>query len=479
MVEVGINVLAVASTGYWESPLVFSLLTAIIVAGFARGYRFALEIGAGSAVAVGLPYLATDNADLRVSAQWAAELLLVALVAGYARRISGEVAQEHSAALDRLGRLADANALLFSLHQVTQLLPASLDLAEVLDQTTARINEFFDVDFSAILLHDEVENVWTVARHQGFRSPPALAEDDLPAPLAQAIETQEVVDESGFEFAEGLAPRAAAGLYAPLIARGSIIGLLSLERNHARPFSDIDVQLLTGFIESAALALDNARWFARLRTVGADEERNRIARDLHDRIGQSLAYLAFELDRLVRQERRGQPIGEALEQLRTDVRGVVREVRDTLYDLRTDVSETLDLLTALEQFVRRVRERSGLSMVLRGEVTGRLPLLQEREVFRIAQEAILNVERHAGAKAAEVTWTCDGRNAFLEVADDGKGFPLDRAGRLDSFGITGMRERASSIGATIEIDTKPGAGTRVRCSLSPDGKTGRLRLLPP
>ena len=100
--------------------------------------------------------------------------------------------------------------------------------------------------------------------------------------------------------------------------------------------------------------MDNARWFARLRTVGADEERTRIARDLHDRIGQSLAYLAFELDRIVKADGQAKPVGTQLERLRADVRGVIGEVRDTLYDLRTDVTDTKDMPATLREFLDRV-----------------------------------------------------------------------------------------------------------------------------
>src|SRR4029077_17819313 len=135
------------------------------------------------------------------------------------------------------------------------------------------------------------------------------------------------------------------------------------------------------------------------------------------------------------------------EQLRSDVRGVIREVRDTLYDLRTDVSDSIDMLTVLDQFLKRVRDRSPLEVTLRSDESGRLPILQEREMFRIAQEAVVNVERHAGANHITVTWQCTGASAYLEVADDGTGSPVGKAGRLDSYGILGMRERASSIGA--------------------------------
>ena len=193
-----------------------------------------------------------------------------------------------------------------------------------------------------------------------------------------------------------------------LPARGSVIGLLAIEHSDDHHFTDRDVELLRGFVEPVALAIDNARWFARLRTVGADEERTRIARDLHDRIGQSLAYLAFELDRIVDKETRARPSAQSLEQLRDDVRGVIREVRDTLYDLRTDVSDAHDLADTLEAFVDRVRERSKLSIDLFCDRDARLPLLQEREMWRIAQEALTNVERHAQADRVRVLWRCNG-----------------------------------------------------------------------
>jgi len=250
-----------------------------------------------------------------------------------------------------------------------------------------------------------------------------------------------------------------------LAARGSIIGVLAVEHQAARHFTNRDLELLKGFVEPVALAIDNARWFSRLRTVGADEERTRIARDLHDRIGQSLAYLAFELDRIVARDSKGEALGPALEQLRDDVRSVIREVRDTLYDLRTDVSDSQDMAATLEAYAMRVKDRSGLQVELFCDHDMRLPILQEREMWRIAQEALTNVERHAKATRARVLWRCNGTSAALEITDNGQGFPIGTAGRLDSYGILGMRERASSIGATLELSSQVGRGTRVRCSL--------------
>ncbi|MEJ7765684.1 MAG: sensor histidine kinase, partial [Acidimicrobiales bacterium] len=210
------------------------------------------------------------------------------------------------------------------------------------------------------------------------------------------------------------------------------------------------------------LATDTARLFGRLRTVGADQERTRIARDLHDRVGQSLAYLAFELDRLVAKSDAA-PLRSQLEGLRDDVRRAVTEVRETLYDLHTEVTEQVGLAAVLDDFAQRVQSRSGLAVEVRVEGTGRPPLTQERELLRIAQEALTNVERHADASCVIVSLRIRPEEAFLEVADDGQGFVRGEGGRLDSYGLVGMRERADAIGAALEIVSAPGQGTTIRC----------------
>jgi signal transduction histidine kinase len=468
--EVVLNVACVIATGYWDSPFILMMLTAVMVAGFARGYGFALRIGVVSTLAVSLPYVMQDPTRTRVvqSAQWTLVLLLVALIAGYTRQISGEAERQNSLALDRLGRLADANALLYSLHRVTQTLPASLDLDDVLDTTVNRLRGLFDFDTAVVLGFDDTDGTWELLRREGgSRVPQRQSFEDLTVPLRRVVHDEGVLSVSNLPAAgwSGLGPRSGSGIYAVLPARGSVIGLLAVEHADDNHFTDRDVEMLRGFVEPVALAIDNARWFSRLRTVGADEERTRIARDLHDRIGQSLAYMAFELDNIVTKESRGEEIGTSLQRLRDDVRGVIREVRDTLYDLRTDVSDTHDIADTLEAYANRIRERSALEVELFCDRDARLPLLQEREMWRIAQEALTNVERHSRADRVRVLWRCNGESAALEITDNGIGFPEGTKGRLDSYGIMGMRERASSIGATLEVASKPDEGTRVRCSL--------------
>lgn len=465
--ELGVTAGLVAWSGSWSSPYAFSLITNVVIAGMGYGFTGALLLASAAIVVVGTSDLVAEGTDNRTAVQWIAELLLVAGVSGYARRILGERELEQSLAMSRIHQLADANALLFSLHRVAQALPASLDLDEALDSTIGRLSELFDYDAAAVLVHDDTDGTWVTARRDGVRLPGRLATDELPRPLQRALALRTSVYEPNLlaSGGPGLAPSRTSGMYAVLPARGSIIGLLSIEHAAKDRYSERDLELLAGFVEPAALAVDNARWFGRLRTVGAEEERNRIARDLHDRIGQSLAYLAFELDRIVKSGQRNEDVRPSLAELREDVRTVIREVRDTLYDLRTDVSDEQGFLTTLELFLRRVEDRAGFDARLRADERARLPLPQERELFRIAQEAIVNVERHASAHSITVTWQSDGTSAYLEVADDGTGFPVGRAGRLDSYGLLGMRERAASIGASLDVESAPGQGTRVRCRL--------------
>jgi signal transduction histidine kinase len=470
LAEVALHVVAVAATGFWDSPFVFSLATAIIVAGFARGYAFALRAAVAAAVAIGVPFSLQPGYgadEVRTTVQWSVIMLLVAVIAGYTRRISGEADRQRSLALDRLTRLSDANALLFSLHRVAQSLPASLDMNEVLDTTVTRLRGIVDFSSVAILLFDDTDAHWQVLRREGVTMPSRLGPTELPSALKRALARNQLVTVPDLtaDDATGLSNGAGCGIYTVLPARGAVIGLLAIEHRVPNHFSRRDIEMVNGFVEPVSLAIDNARWFSRLRTVGADEERTRIARDLHDRIGQSLAYLAFELDRIVARDAKGDTVGPALMQLRSDVRGVIGEVRDTLYDLRTDVSEASDIADTIEAFVQRLRERTSIQFTIYADREARLPILQEREMWRIAQEALVNVERHSKARSVVVHWTCDGRSAGLEVTDDGDGFPQGRAGRLDSYGMIGMRERASSIGATLDIRTAPGEGTTVRCVL--------------
>jgi len=119
----------------------------------------------------------------------------------------------------------------------------------------------------------------------------------------------------------------------------------------------------------------------------------------------------------------------------------------------------------MADFLERVEARSTLRVTFEQDAERRLPIPLERELWRIGQEAITNVERHARATSLLVRWVVRASEVLLEVVDDGRGFPLGTAGRMDSYGLLGMRERAGAIGATLDVDTAPGRGTAIRCRM--------------
>jgi signal transduction histidine kinase len=455
LAEVTLSLAVVVATGYWSSPYVFCLASAILAAGFARGFGFAIRTALTAGAAVAIPYhLVAEGSRPATTVQWGGELLLIALVAGYARRLFGE-AEEQSA----LAR--QANDLLTQLNAVAQTLPASLDLGETVDATIAQLRDLFAFDVVVVLLREDVTPAtWTVAAAEGIRLPAVVDDARLPASaLSAARDAQPALVAAK----RGFAPDAGAGIYLPLLARERLVGLLAIE-NRAAGLTDHHLHLATNVATQAALAIDNARWFSRLRTVGADEERTRIARDLHDRVGQSLAFVSFELDRIARLAS-GQPVESDLRRLREDVRTVVTEVRDTLYDLRTDVTERQDLVATIAAFVDRLQDRAPIDVRFDFVADRRLPLRQERELWRITQEAVTNAMRHAEASTIRVTWRCDASGGVLEITDDGKGLPANGPSRGDAFGIVGMRERAAAIGAHLDLASSPGAGTTVRCTV--------------
>lgn len=466
-----VDVAAVLGTGAWTSPFVFCLLGGVMSVGFTSGLAAGVKTAVAATLAVAVPYhLGADRLlaeSWRVTGQWAVEMVLVAVLAGYARRLFGQAQEQHTQTLDRMSQLTEANELLVSLHRVAQTLPASLDLQHVLTSTVNRLRGLIDCDVAAVLLHDEATGTWTVAAAEGAALPHTLTESELPRPMAAATTSSVASLVVSLGPGEGLGPDilSRSGLYAPLRARGALLGLIALEQHEPGFYGRRDLRILDGFVEPAALAIDNARWFARLRTIGADEERIRIARDMHDSVGQSLAFVAFKLDRLASMAEDAR-MQEELGVLRTEVRGVLTEVRDTLCDLRTDVTDTRGLVETLEEFLERVQARADFDVSFRHETSGRLPLVQERELWRMAHEAVSNVEHHARARHVRVRWECDGTFGRLTVADDGQGFDTGAVPGSGSFGLQGMRERADAIGARLEIESERYVGTVVECRVS-------------
>jgi signal transduction histidine kinase len=476
-VELAVALAAVAMSGGFGSPFVFVLLVPILLAGFTQGYTG----GFVAAAAASLPLLVVGAFSLsaRVPTETASQVVLVyaatGAVAGYARRLFVDAAAEQASFEDRVSSLTEANALLSQLTSVALTLPSSLDLGDTVTAAMRHLGELFEFSGAAVLVLDAATGTWRTEGATGLPVPPPMATNQLPPPLLKLAlhndsraPARGAVPETDLDPADGrsgLWADARHGLYAPLVARDHLVALVALERLDGDAFDTRDADVLSGLAEPLALAIDNGLWFDRLRMLGAEGERDRLARDLHDRFAQGLAYVNLELDRL---SRHPEP-GPQLVDLRHQVHGLLGDVRETLRQLRSRVSPTAGLTDLLAAELPRFANRTGITTRFDAAPEApRLPVTVEQELWRITQEALGNVERHAKASALEVTWTCDGRHGRLVVADNGAGF--DPAGVLaatsTASGMTAMRERANAIGARLRIDSQAGSGTWIQVEVT-------------
>jgi signal transduction histidine kinase len=201
-----------------------------------------------------------------------------------------------------------------------------------------------------------------------------------------------------------------------------------------------------------------------------ESERRALARELHDSVGQQLTALSLNLSLIsssIPAEMAGS-IGAHLSDSQDLLETTTVHVRDVMVELRPPGIDELGLLAAMKDHVTRVERRSGLSIAVHGsEPVPRLSAQKLIALFRIAQEAINNVVKHARARTIEVELNQVGEQISMSIQDDGIGFDPKRVGRgaRPGMGTTTMRERAEAIGARLSIESRPASGTRVEIAL--------------
>jgi signal transduction histidine kinase len=260
-------------------------------------------------------------------------------------------------------------------------------------------------------------------------------------------------------------PEMRSFLGVPIVSRNGVIGAFYLtDKEAASEFEHEDEELIVMLAAHAAIAIENARLYERSRELSIVEERNRLALELHDAVSQKLFGLVLSAEAVETLLERDP--GEAraeLERLRTLAQEAMDELRSLVFELRPAALESEGLATALRKHVRVLRRAHPAAIEL--QVVGeppREPAL-EREVFRIAQEALQNALRHADAARLDVRLDATNGRLVLSVEDDGAGFDPDAIEvRSRRLGLTSMEERARAVGGTLTIESRPGAGTTVR-----------------
>lgn len=467
VVEQALNTAAVMLTGAWSSPFVLFFIPTGMLAGFAAGGLFSASVAGASVVVLTVQHLSDVGArsGLQDGALWAGLLGLVAFTSGLAHRAARDAARQQQVALDRVSRLAEANSLLFALQRVAQTLPASLDLDDVLDSTVGRLRTMVRHDALAVFVADPTTLRAVPARTNGIAQPRAIPLDRLPPGLSSAVDSPKTVRLEDMAPGTGVSPTSRSGLYAALRARGSLVGMLAVESDEIGAFGQQEAEVVHGLSEPFGIAIDNARMFLRIRTMAADEERKRIARDLHDLVGSSLALIGFEVDRAASVANEGGDVEPLLRDVRQHVSAVVSDVRDTLYDLRTEVTDARDLCATTAELLSRVRQRSGILTETDMRIPTRLPMLRERDLWQIVREAVLNAERHSKAMHLRVIARQNDGRVVVIVRDDGIGLDANPP-RPDSYGLVGMRERAERLGADLTVRSLDGGGTEMRIEFS-------------
>jgi len=209
------------------------------------------------------------------------------------------------------------------------------------------------------------------------------------------------------------------------------------------------------------------RHAATVEQLAVSRERNRLARELHDTLAHSLSAIAVQLEALRTLLAHDPALAaSAVAELTGLARRGLADARRAIAELRTDPVQTMGLAGALRELLSALEARTGLATEM--TVDGHPPDLTMDEavaLYRIAEEALLNVERHAAAERVTLSLEHNERHLRLAVADDGRGFDLDRV-PPNRYGLTGMRERAAIIGAQLEVESAPGRGTRVQCTLT-------------
>jgi signal transduction histidine kinase len=250
----------------------------------------------------------------------------------------------------------------------------------------------------------------------------------------------------------------------PLTAYGTPVGKLRWSGGRLRPpdralLTDVAHQL--GGVVHAAALLGVVRSAQERQVLAREEERKRLRRDLHDGLGPSLAALTLHVDAL-RNRLDAPEVDAELLHLRSGIQGTVSDVRRIVEGLRPPALDELGLAGAIEQLADRLA--AGTDLLVDVQVADPLEAAAAVEVaaYRIAQEALTNVVRHAGAHRACVRIRADGRELVLQVSDDGTGTPAPRDGGV---GLASMRERAEELGGRLEVAGTPGAGTCVTARL--------------
>jgi PAS domain S-box-containing protein len=291
---------------------------------------------------------------------------------------------------------------------------------------------------------------------------------DSPTPLAESVRTQQPIWLSGKAEFQSRFPAIelppdqvhVAWVTIPLMIEKRILGALGFSFSTPQKFDEPDRRFMLTLAQQCAQALERARLSEEARELAVLEERQRLARDLHDAVSQtlfSISTLAQALPRLL--ERDPKQGHDQLQQLATISMGAQAEMRTLLLELRPASLVNASMQELLTQLVQSAQARKQIAFKIQVELEQALPEAVHVVLYRIAQESLNNIVKHSQATAGSISLTKEAGQLVLRIRDNGRGFDLHALAAGLGMGV--MRERAALIGATLEINSNPGKGTEI------------------
>jgi signal transduction histidine kinase len=385
-------------------------------------------------------------------------MLVVLVVAAFlSRRAFRDVDRLSDVLRARNAELEARHATARGLQQVSVAITALADLDAVLQATVDNARTLLGADVAFLLLSGPGDS----------------------SSLRAASGPREILDPTGGQPGDDVhrflrGSRANALLQAPLRRGDVTIGTLAVSRPEARALRIGDAETLSSLASQAAIAIENDRLQTELRELAVRDERERIARELHDGLAQVLGYVNTKsqaVEELLAADRVPEARNQ-LAELAAAARSIYVDVREAILGLSSPVAPAGGLVAALRAYGRRFAEASKLAVrVDATAAAGQLGLdpTVDDEVFRIVREALTNVRKHAAARRVAIRVTVEDEHLVVEIEDDGRGFDPVTMGATSAdrtgLGLAGIRERAAAIGGSVEWRGAPGGGTIVHVAV--------------
>jgi two-component system NarL family sensor kinase len=377
-------------------------------------------------------------------------------------------------------KLRRRNRELSILNTIAEALSREVDLDQSLRTALAQVAELFGLHTGWVfLLHDETNDSYLAAVQD---LPPALADD--PDSMEDGCTCLESYRRGGLDNRDRVHVITCSrlqGLIAgtdglryhasiPLYAQNKKLGVLNVAsaETHWWELSADDLRLLHTVGDLLSIAIERTRLFAKSTRLGAVQERNRLAREIHDTLAQGLTAIALKLettDALLDAGTDLERIQQTVKQALNLTRANLEEARRSVLDLRAAPLEGRNLVEALTILTQDCEKKTGLAIRFKATGGNRpLSIRLETGLYRVAQEALNNVIQHAQAQTAAVELIITSNQVRLIIEDDGQGFEPAEV-PSDRYGLVGLNERTRLLGGTLRLESSPGTGTRVEVTV--------------